>query len=80
MDSLYHKVGAAFHYNASDSFNYNETTGGGVKTTLINRVDKNPYTGNMTIRYVFLSGAQADYSGMAGAYPHISQAEGAAPG
>ncbi len=79
VDSLYHKVGAAFHYNASDSFNYNETTGGGVKTTLINRVDKNPYTGNMTIRYVFLSGAQADYSGMAGAYRTYLKQRGQLP-
>ena len=67
-ESGYNKFGVCFNYNASDRYIFNEMTGGGTVSAVLEKVDKAPYSGDFAIRYSFLDGKEANYSGMAYTY------------
>ena len=64
---------ATFTINAKDEFNIDEYSSQGGWWVL----DKNPYMGDFSIRYAFLSGGDANYSGMARYYQNYLVGKGA---
>lgn len=63
-DNAYYHMAPAFHYAALDSYEFTDTN----KLAYVNMLDANTYSGRIAMRYRTLSGSEADYSGMAGAY------------
>lgn len=60
----YNTVGAKFQVTAMDYY----TLSSGTKTSAVPMFQTGKYEGNLQVRYAFLSGDDADYTGMAAAY------------
>ncbi|QHW33752.1 hypothetical protein GZH47_25095 [Paenibacillus rhizovicinus] len=60
----YNSVNAEFQFVAQDVY----TLTSGTKSSSVPMFQKHPYQGDIKLRYAFLSGDDADYVGMAGAY------------
>ncbi|MHB8963538.1 MAG: DUF5696 domain-containing protein [Saccharofermentanales bacterium] len=64
-NSLYNNAGVSFTVRARDSMDLSGVSTIPADVTVL---QKEMYQGNLTLSYTFLSGEEADYSGMAGCY------------
>lgn len=63
-----HYAGVTFDYRTADTFSSTETNAATTNVVYWSQLSASAYTGDLTERICLLSGADADYSGMARAY------------